>query len=82
MRSVLTLRIPSKACAHVRWFRFIGSFAANLRYLYRVNVWPGKYGFLAGPFAMWILWMPCIADLLYPFAYKFIVHAAYDIAQK
>ncbi|KAF5322812.1 hypothetical protein D9619_000375 [Psilocybe cf. subviscida] len=64
------------------WFRFIGSFAANLRYLYRVNVWPGKYGFLAGPFAMWILWMPCIADLLYPFAYKFIVHAAYDIAQK
>ncbi|KAF8995901.1 hypothetical protein BDQ17DRAFT_1250313 [Cyathus striatus] len=54
------------------WCRFIGSLAANLRYLYRVNVWPQKYGFLSGAFSVWILWMPCLADLLYPFVYQFV----------
>jgi len=52
--------------------RFIGSLAANCRYLYRVNAWPQKYGFISGAFSTWILWMPCLADLFYPVIYKLV----------
>jgi hypothetical protein len=56
-----------------RWFRFIGSLAANLRYLYRVYAWPTKYGFIGASFSSWILWTPCIADLLYPAVYRMVM---------
>ncbi|RDB24294.1 Terpene cyclase pyr4 [Hypsizygus marmoreus] len=55
------------------WCRFLGSLFANLRYLYRVHAWPQKYGFIAGAFSAWILWMPCVADLFYPIAYHLVV---------
>ncbi|KAJ3915487.1 hypothetical protein F5877DRAFT_48491 [Lentinula edodes] len=47
------------------FFRFTGSLAANLRYLYRVHTWPQKYGFIGAPFTTWLLWMPTLADLIY-----------------
>lgn len=54
------------------WCRFLGSLAANLRYAYRVKAWPQKYGFISGVFSTWILWMPCLADLIYPIVFNYI----------
>lgn len=55
-----------------RWLRFIGSLAANLRYVYRVYTWPSKYGFISASFSMWILWTPFLGDLLYPAVYSMV----------
>ncbi|KAJ7110089.1 hypothetical protein C8R44DRAFT_634856 [Mycena epipterygia] len=54
-------------------YLFIGSLAANIRYMYRVRFWPSKYAFVGGAFATWVLWAPCVADILYPIAYFLII---------
>ncbi|KIJ25848.1 hypothetical protein M422DRAFT_192918, partial [Sphaerobolus stellatus SS14] len=54
------------------WCRFIGTLTANLRYLYRVKAWPEKYGFVSGAFSIWVLWMPCLADMVYLVVYNYI----------
>lgn len=62
----------SQPFIHSRSLRFFGSLAANMRYLYRVYTWPSKYGFISASFSAWILWTPCIADLIYPAVYIMI----------
>lgn len=63
---------PSGHSIPIWWCRFLGSLAANLRYLYRVRAWPEKYAFLSSPLALWMLWAPCAADLLYPLAFQLV----------
>ncbi|KIJ26394.1 hypothetical protein M422DRAFT_192285 [Sphaerobolus stellatus SS14] len=60
------------------WCRFLGSLAANLRYVYRAKAWPQKYEFISGAFSTWMLWMPCLADLMYPLAYNYISERMVD----
>ncbi|KAJ7154173.1 hypothetical protein C8R46DRAFT_1297887 [Mycena filopes] len=63
---------PSGHSLLIWWCRFLGSLAANVRYVYRVHFWPAKYAFIDGAFSTWALWAPCIADMLYPAAYLLI----------
>ena len=53
-----------------RSFRFLGSLMANLRYAYREQFWSSKYSFISRPFSRWILWMPFLADLIYPLVFR------------
>ncbi|KAJ4470853.1 hypothetical protein J3R30DRAFT_3531111 [Lentinula aciculospora] len=73
--SILMLLSRGNCSGHslpIWFFRFAGSLAANLRYLYRAYAWPQRYEFILGGFTIWLLWMPTLADLIYVLTFKIV----------